>query len=119
MCRVSFSIPMIEWEKRFLCSWVSGIVFDTYEGRGRQGVDTRLFLPRAMGIVFDTYACVRALLLVVRVSFSIPMRVEEGKALIRGVFLSCVGYRFRYLCLREGAPSCSVGIENDTCGCVG
>ena len=42
-----------------------------------------LLLP---GIVFDTYACVRAHLLVVRVSFSIPMRAEEGKVLIQDLF---------------------------------
>ena len=40
------------------------------------------------------------------VSFSIPKRAEEGNALIRGVFLSCAGYRFRYLWVHgRGVPS--------------
>ena len=80
-CWVSFSIPEKAEGRAFVVigvpSCMPGIVFDTHESGG------------VLSLWILTHVC--------RVSFSIPKRAEEGNALIRGVFLSCDGYRFRYL----------------------
>jgi len=80
-CRVSFSIPMRVEEGKALIQdffslvrWVSFSIPTRAEGRSFVVIGVPSCMP---GIVFDTYACVRALLLVVRVSFSIPTS-EKG-----------------------------------------